>query len=80
MNGSSRAFCTSSITLGALADGAHTFSVLATDNAGNTSMPATYTWLIDTVAPTESPTQSLRPNAAGWNRPDAGWDRRRQLN
>lgn len=34
-----------------LADGDHTFSVQATDIAGNTSEPVSYAWSIDTVVP-----------------------------
>ena len=36
---------------GPLAEGSHTFTVVATDAAGNTSLPASYTWSIDTTAP-----------------------------
>src|SRR4029079_1431198 len=43
--------CTSSTTLGSTADGSHTYTVKATDAAGNTGQ-ASYTWTIDTVAPT----------------------------
>ena len=40
---------------GPLGDGSHTFSVKASDNAGNTdSTPASFTWLVDTVAPMTS--------------------------
>ena len=35
-----------------LADGLHTFQVRATDAAGNLGAAATYSWTIDTVAPT----------------------------
>ncbi|MFN8474974.1 MAG: Ig-like domain-containing protein [Anaerolineae bacterium] len=43
--------CTSPKSYSNLSDGSHTFSVTATDNAGNTSQPATYTWTVDTTAP-----------------------------
>jgi hypothetical protein len=44
--------CTSPRTTAALADGSHTFSVRATDAAGNTDgTPATQTFAVDTAAP-----------------------------
>lgn len=43
--------CTSPFTYSSLADGTHTFSVHATDPAGNVGSDATYTWRIDTDAP-----------------------------
>ena len=44
--------CTSPRTLGPLADGAYTFSVRATDAAGNVdATPATRTFTVDTAAP-----------------------------
>ena len=44
--------CTSPTTLGSTADGSHTYTVKATDAAGNTGPAASYVWTIDTVAPT----------------------------
>lgn len=44
--------CTSMYTAPTLADGMHTFRVRATDPVGNTGPEATYTWTIDTMAPT----------------------------
>jgi chitobiase/beta-hexosaminidase-like protein len=47
------AACTSPRGYASLADGPHSFSVRATDGAGNVDgTPATFTWLVDTVAPT----------------------------
>ena len=46
--------CTSPQSYSNLADGSHTFQVRATDAAGNTGTPASFTWTIDTVAPTVS--------------------------
>ncbi|HEX9696581.1 MAG TPA: Ig-like domain-containing protein, partial [Actinomycetota bacterium] len=44
--------CTSPATYTGLAEGAHTFSVAATDAAGNTDpTPATHAWTIDTTPP-----------------------------
>ncbi len=46
--------CTSPSTLGPLADGTYTFSLTATDAAGNTSAPLSTTFTVDTGAPTVS--------------------------
>ncbi|MBK7934620.1 MAG: hypothetical protein IPK01_14345 [Acidobacteria bacterium] len=47
--------CTSPKTYTGLADGSHTFDVRAVDTASNPDpTPATYTWVIDTVAPDTS--------------------------
>jgi hypothetical protein len=35
-----------------VANGRHTFSVVATDSVGNSSAPASWSWLVDTAAPT----------------------------
>jgi len=44
--------CTSPYTTGTLADGSHTFTVAATDEAGNTDHnPPNYTWTVDTTPP-----------------------------
>ena len=51
------ASCVSPKDLGTLAPGQHTFSVRATDPAGNTGAQASHTWTIDTAAPTTTITQ-----------------------
>jgi hypothetical protein len=51
------ATCSSPWTYADLADGSHTFSVRATDTAGNLGSPTSYTWTIDTVPPTVVVTQ-----------------------
>jgi hypothetical protein len=43
--------CSSSITYTDLAEGAHTFAVMAVDPAGNQSTVASYTWFIDLTNP-----------------------------
>jgi large repetitive protein len=46
------ASCTSPFTSAALTDGPHAFEVRATDSLGRVDpTPATYTWVVDTVAP-----------------------------
>jgi len=52
MDGGS-ASCASPFTSSVLADGSHTFSVYAVDNAGNQdATPESYTWTLDATAPT----------------------------
>ena len=54
-DGASFAPCTSPQAYAALADGAHSFEVRAIDTAGNVdATPATFSWTIDTAAPTTS--------------------------
>ena len=49
--------CTSPKSYASLADGSHTFDVRATDVAGNTDgSPASFTWLVDTAAPSSTTT------------------------
>ena len=43
--------CTSPLTTGTLSDGEHTFSVRATDEAGNTGSADSHSWTIDTTPP-----------------------------
>ncbi len=51
--------CTSPISYSGLSDGSHTFAVRAIDQVGNVDpTPASFTWLVDTLAPTTSATVS----------------------
>lgn len=62
VDGAAYAACTSPFSLSSLAAGAHTFSVKATDAAGNvTASPTTYAWTVDLVAPV--PTWSSTPSS-----------------
>lgn len=57
LDGAAWAACTSGRSYSALAGGAgtaHSFSVRATDPAGNTGLAATFTWTVDTEAPAVS--------------------------
>jgi hypothetical protein len=63
--------CTSPTTLGSTADGSHTYTVKATDAAGNNGLVTSYVWTIDTVAPTvtlnikpPNPTNDATPDFA----------------
>src|SRR5439155_1293057 len=58
LDGAAFAACTSPKSYSGVADGSHTFQVKATDSAGNTGTAASYTWTIDTVAPSASITAS----------------------
>jgi hypothetical protein len=59
LDGGSLASCTSPVSYSALADGSHTFTVVATDSLGNVdATPATRTWTIDTIAPDSTVTGS----------------------
>jgi hypothetical protein len=61
LDGGSYGACTSPATYASLADGAHAFSVRATDARGSVDpSPATYSWTIDTAAPGR-PTLALAP-------------------
>nr|HEX4317278.1 Ig-like domain-containing protein [Kofleriaceae bacterium] len=50
LDGGTFAACSSPDTLTGLADGSHTFTVQATDTAGNTGN-ASFTWVVDTTPP-----------------------------
>ncbi len=63
--------CTRPASYTSLTDGSHIFDVRATDVAGNTDgSPASYTWLVDTTAPSSTTTF---PAAAG-SYTNAEWD------
>jgi hypothetical protein len=51
IDGSAFAPCTSPFTLPSLGDGAHTFTVRAVDESGNSSNEITRSWTVDTLAP-----------------------------
>ncbi|MGI9186842.1 MAG: beta-propeller fold lactonase family protein, partial [Gaiellales bacterium] len=48
--------CPTPFTTGALADGSHTVSLRIADAQGNTTASASWTWTVDTVAPSAAPT------------------------
>ena len=58
LDGEAFAACSSPTSYGGLSEGSHTFVVKATDTAGNAGPEASYTWTIDTVAPTAAITTS----------------------
>jgi hypothetical protein len=70
LDGAAFSPCSSPANYPNLANGSHTFKVHASDSAGNQGSDASFTWLIDTIAPTARPTQSPAPNTAGWNNSD----------
>ncbi len=64
LDGGSYGACTTPVAYSGLGDGTHTFSVRATDQAGNLdTSPASYSWQVDTVAPS-TPTLSSPGDAA----------------
>jgi len=73
LDGGSWGACTSPQSYAGLTDGSHTFDVRATDAVGNQDgSPATYTWLVDSAAPTSTtsfPAAAGAYNAVSW---DAG--------
>lgn len=70
--------CTSPVALSGLADGSHTVSVRATDPAGNVSVPAGTSWLVDATAPAvaqTAPAQLFTMSSTipvAWSGTDAG--------
>ena len=54
LDGGAFSSCSSPKSYPGLAQGTHTFSVQATDTAGNTGSPASYSWAIDTTDPETS--------------------------
>src|SRR5207244_9703208 len=54
LDGAAFASCSSPKSYTGVVDGSHTFQVKATDTAGNTGTAASYTWTVDTAAPTAS--------------------------
>ena len=67
LDGATFAACTSPKAYSGLADGSHTFRVKATDQAGNTGAPASYTWTVDATPPTITLTSPANGDArAEW--------------
>lgn len=57
IDGGAYSNCSSPYSSPALPDGSHKFGVITFDDAGNASEESTYSWMIDTVAPTIQFTQ-----------------------
>ncbi len=78
LDGGGYSACTSPKSYSGLADGSHTFYVRATDPAGNTDpTPASFTWTIDTAAPTRRSTPARRPTRRTRPRPSPSRQRGR---
>ena len=54
--------CASGGSYSSLSEGSHTVSIYASDTAGNDGTPVTYTWTVDTVAPTVTITTPATDN------------------
>ncbi len=68
LDGTAFAACTSPASYTGLINGSHTFKVHATDAAGNTGADASFTWRVDTSAPTlqlPAPISVSATNSAG---------------
>ncbi|MBK7318044.1 S-layer homology domain-containing protein [Candidatus Villigracilis affinis] len=64
------AACTSTKTYNALSNGSHTFQVWAIDAAGNVDgTPASFTWIVDSVAPTMTINQAATQSDPTGNSP-----------
>ena len=75
VDGGASTACSSPLTLSSLAVGSHTFSVYATDSAGNlASSPASRTWSVQSPAPPPPPPANgnLLPNG-GFENGLTGW-------
>jgi hypothetical protein len=68
LDGGTFAACTPAASYNGLADGAHSFSVRATDLAGNLdATPAIYSWTVDTSTPLDcGPAITLSSSADAW--------------
>ena len=70
LDGAAYSACTSPASYNSLTDGSHTFAVKATDAAGNTdASPASFTWVVDTVAPPAPSITVIRPTRPTRPRP-----------
>ena len=75
INGSAFVTNSSPATYSGLAPGNNTFQVESMDQAGNVSLPASFSWLIDTTPPATStvatlPTSSTATVAVSWSGSD----------
>jgi hypothetical protein len=70
LDGAAFSSCTSPQSYSGLADGGHTFQVMATDDAGNTAT-STYSWTVDTTPPvttiTSSPPSATNTSSASFS-------------